>query len=68
MASTYKCNKCGIMFRTSNPFEFVDEKIEHKKICDGKWESIWKNMDKMTNEEKVMLGKAVMFRHGKITT
>jgi hypothetical protein len=67
MASTLKCNKCGEMYRTSSPYEFHHHRKHHKKICNGEFESIWKNYINMTDEEKEIMIKAVTFRQGIIT-
>lgn len=67
MSSTFKCSKCAEIVRFSCQSELDEYIQEHKKICSGKFESVWKNYDKMTREEKDTMAKAVMFRHGKIT-
>lgn len=68
MGTTFKCDKCGEMFRLcGNQFELDEYQREHNKKCSGKFENIWKNYDKMSNKEKEIMVKAVMFKYGKIT-
>ena len=56
MASTYICKKCGTIFRTASPIEYDLFILEHKSKCNGKFESIWKNYDKMTLSHQLKLG------------
>lgn len=67
MGSTFKCDKCGEMVRVCNESELEEYQKEHNEKCSGKFESIWKNYDKMSNEDKEIMIKAVMFKQGKIT-
>jgi hypothetical protein len=64
--STFKCNKCENCIRVSSLEEFEEYQQEHNKTCDGKFESLWKDYDKMTKEVKEKLIKKVIFRHGEL--
>ena len=65
-SSTFRCNKCDECFRVSNYDEFKVLWDEHKQTCDGEFENVWKNRDKMTDKEREELGKKVLFRRGKL--
>ena len=64
--STQKCNVCSDCVRICSREELDEYQREHNKKCSGRFESLWKDYDKMTNEEKERKLRQVMFRHGKI--
>ena len=64
--TTLICDKCGEAVRVSSEYELTLFMAEHKLKCGGEIESLWKDYDKMTNEEKDKLTKQVMFRQGKL--
>jgi len=64
--STFKCNLCNFTVRVSSGAELDEYQQEHNKTCNGILESIWKNYDKMSKEEKDEKMKKLMFRHGVI--
>lgn len=64
--TTRICTKCKIMFRVSSDEEDEYYKEEHRKECDGKIESIWKNIDKMDKKERENIEKQILWKHGEL--
>lgn len=64
--STYKCNACEFTVRVSSWQELEEFQQEHNHTCNGTLESIWKDYDKMSKEEKEKKLKEVMFKRGVI--
>ena len=66
MGSTFKCYKCDFTVRVSVVEELEVYQKDHNILCDRKLESIWKNYDKMSNEEKEKKSSEVIFKYGVI--
>jgi len=66
MGTTFICEKCREAVRIWGESELTLFISEHKLKCDGKIESLWKNYDKMSNDERERLVKQVMWKSGKI--
>lgn len=64
MSSTFKCTDCECTVRVSSQEELDECQKEHSIICKGKFESIWKNYDKMTKQEIHEMAKKVIFHKG----
>jgi len=66
--STYACNICGDAIRISSLMELKEFQEFHNKRekCNGKYESIWKDYDRMSDEQKDKLIAQVMGTYGKL--
>ena len=64
--STFKCRKCEFTVRVASYEDLDVYQKDHNILCDGKLESIWKDYDKMSDEEIRAKVKESAWRYGVI--